>query len=442
MTFISYAQNGEDVILWRALKEVEKGFYIDVGAADPSDLSVTRAFYEHGWSGINLEPSRVFFERCQAARPRDLNLNVAASEQPGRLRFLNVPGTGLSTLVEEVAAAAAARGFAVEPQEVEARTLASICDEAGVGEIHFLKIDVEGAERAVLAGADFARFRPWVVVVEATVPLSTERNEAGWEGILLQAGYQRAFFDGVNLYFVAAEHADLLPALAVPPHALDDFKPAALAEAEARIAALTAGLAAREAAAAQAEARLKAEQAQLEAAHRELARAERRIEEQDRQLREGAQRLRRQAEVLEQVTQLLAQEGGGGEGEIPARLRALLADRAREAAILRNQYADLARHREELLASTSWRLTAPLRKTRTAIHVIRREPRQFVPLLLGNLRSRAPAGGLPLLSPAAGPAPAEMPPLPQDYERLPHRDKLVAFLRADIRRQRQLLGGA
>ncbi len=33
--FISHAQNFEDVILWRALKHVQNGFYIDVGAQDP-----------------------------------------------------------------------------------------------------------------------------------------------------------------------------------------------------------------------------------------------------------------------------------------------------------------------------------------------------------------------------------------------------------------------
>jgi hypothetical protein len=33
MPFISYAQNYEDVILWRALRHVEKGFYVDVGAS-------------------------------------------------------------------------------------------------------------------------------------------------------------------------------------------------------------------------------------------------------------------------------------------------------------------------------------------------------------------------------------------------------------------------
>ena len=56
MTFVSYAQNFEDVMLWRALREVTHGFYIDVGAADPDSDSVTRAFYDRGWSGINVEP--------------------------------------------------------------------------------------------------------------------------------------------------------------------------------------------------------------------------------------------------------------------------------------------------------------------------------------------------------------------------------------------------
>ncbi len=44
MTFISYSQNLEDVTLWRILKHVEQGFYVNVGVNDPKFLSVTRAF--------------------------------------------------------------------------------------------------------------------------------------------------------------------------------------------------------------------------------------------------------------------------------------------------------------------------------------------------------------------------------------------------------------
>ena len=44
MPFVSHAQNFEDVMLWRALGDVKQGFYVDVGAADPVDMSVTKAF--------------------------------------------------------------------------------------------------------------------------------------------------------------------------------------------------------------------------------------------------------------------------------------------------------------------------------------------------------------------------------------------------------------
>ena len=56
MSIVSYSQNFEDVMLWRALKDVENGFYIDVGANHPAIDSVTKLFYENGWSGINIEP--------------------------------------------------------------------------------------------------------------------------------------------------------------------------------------------------------------------------------------------------------------------------------------------------------------------------------------------------------------------------------------------------
>ena len=57
MTFISFAQNFEDVMLWRALKHVDGGFYIDVGAAWSDVHSVTKAFYDKDWHGINIEPN-------------------------------------------------------------------------------------------------------------------------------------------------------------------------------------------------------------------------------------------------------------------------------------------------------------------------------------------------------------------------------------------------
>jgi hypothetical protein len=58
---ISYAQNFEDIILWRALKNVKHGFYEDVGEGDPAKHSVTNWFYDQGCSGVNIKPNEQDF---------------------------------------------------------------------------------------------------------------------------------------------------------------------------------------------------------------------------------------------------------------------------------------------------------------------------------------------------------------------------------------------
>ncbi len=225
MSFTSYAQNGEDILLWRALRDVEGGFYVDVGAADPTEHSVTRGFYEQGWHGINCEPAAHYVERLRAERPRDLTLPVALSRSPGELALHRIEGTGLSTLDAQVAREHRRAGWRVEQDRVEVRTLAEVLAEAAPAVIHFLKIDVEGAEADVLAGADFSAHRPWIVLLEATRPLSPEPSHAEWEPSLLQAGYVFVWFDGLNRYYVAREHeATLRPHFTVQPNVFDDVR--------------------------------------------------------------------------------------------------------------------------------------------------------------------------------------------------------------------------
>ncbi|MBA1225542.1 FkbM family methyltransferase [Stutzerimonas stutzeri] len=238
MTFISYAQNFEDVILWRALKHVGQGFYIDVGAAWPDEHSVTNAFYERGWRGINIEPNPEFYQRLCQQRPRDLNIKVAISDAEGTQVMNFVPETGLSTLDDKIAELHQATGWTHNRQEVQVRTLASVWhDYVPLGQdVHFLKVDVEGFEETALRGNDWVSCRPWVVVVEATLPLSQEESHEGWEPILLEASYQLAYVDGLNRFYIAKEHMDLLPAFKYPPNVFDDFKLQAQQRAESRAA--------------------------------------------------------------------------------------------------------------------------------------------------------------------------------------------------------------
>lgn len=91
--FVSYTQNGEDVTLYRALRGVERGFYVDGDTIEPVADSVTFTFYERGWRGTNLEPAPGAFDRLSAARPNDINMNVAAGDQDGITEFYLVEAT-------------------------------------------------------------------------------------------------------------------------------------------------------------------------------------------------------------------------------------------------------------------------------------------------------------------------------------------------------------
>jgi FkbM family methyltransferase len=223
---ISYAQNFEDVTLWRALHDVSHGRYVDVGALHPEIDSVTKWFYDQGWCGINLEPVPEMFDVIAAARPRDTNIRAAAGAVAGLAEMAVVPESmGLSSL--DVSGVETNVGMPYTLVQVEVRPLREVLEPFVGCDIHFLKIDAEGTEHDVLLGMDFTRFRPWIVVVEATAPLSQTKTEEKWEDILHGANYQHAYFDGLNEFYVAAEKIELAKKLAVPPNVFDKFELAA-----------------------------------------------------------------------------------------------------------------------------------------------------------------------------------------------------------------------
>lgn len=225
MPIISYAQNLEDVILWRALGSIEGGAYVDIGAFDPELHSVTKLFYDAGWRGVNVEPVPTFFERFVECRSQDTNVRGAVSANEGPIPFYEIAGTGLSTCIEHIALAHATSGFSYRTTTVESRTLAQIFSLVPSKDIHFLKIDVEGSERHVLTGADFTRYRPWVLVIEATLPMSRVQTHAEWEDLVTGHGYSLAYFDGLNRFYIPDEREYLRSSLCIPPNVFDDYIP-------------------------------------------------------------------------------------------------------------------------------------------------------------------------------------------------------------------------
>jgi len=223
MTFISYAQNYEDIMLFRALRDIEQGFYVDVGANSPDEHSVTKAFYDRGWRGINIEPVMEFHQQLLAARPRDVNLPIAVADSTGFIDFYDVPGTGLSTISPKIAEDHRAAGYQVFKRNVVVETLDEVFRNYVSGDIHFLKIDVEGLEESVLRGVALTNIRPWIVVVEATEVLSEVQNHASWEHLLTGRRYSFVYFDGLNRFYVAEERSELVRSFQSPPNVFDDW---------------------------------------------------------------------------------------------------------------------------------------------------------------------------------------------------------------------------
>jgi FkbM family methyltransferase len=224
--FVSYAQNREDVVLWRALGGVANGRYVEIGANDPAHFSVTKAFYDRGWRGLAVEPVPSFASRLRTARPEDVVVEAAVTREDGSITLHVIEGSGLSTVVDDVSSRHQADGQAVVDLEVRSVRLDTLIAEHGfdTGPVHFLLVDVEGAEADVLASVDLRAWRPWVVVVEATAPGSSQRTHQSWESALLGAGYEFTLFDGLSRFYVAQEHVEALrTSLDHPANVLDDF---------------------------------------------------------------------------------------------------------------------------------------------------------------------------------------------------------------------------
>ena len=178
----------------------------------------------------------MYHTKLEQQRIGDINLNIALLDKPGTASLYTIAGTGLSTFDSNYADQHQKLGLEILEQPVVIKTLEAICAEFTIGRtIDFLKIDTEGTELQVLRGGDWKRFRPRVVLLEATVPLSNQPSHKEWEPFLLQQGYFFVYFDGLNRFYIRNEDHSLRICFGTPPNVFDSFVPYKTIKAEQRV---------------------------------------------------------------------------------------------------------------------------------------------------------------------------------------------------------------
>jgi FkbM family methyltransferase len=230
---ISWAQHWEDVRLWRVFRHRPPGFYVDVGAMDPVIDSVTKVFYDHGWHGINIEPHPAYAAALRSVRTRDVVEETAADDAKGSVPLhLIATGdgddTGLSTTVERHARLHATDGMSIRTIDVRTAPLTELLagtDAEDPTGFHFLKIDVEGREAAVLRGIDLDRFRPIVVVLEAREPNRPTDAYGTAEDLLLRSAYRFSTDDGINRWYAREDATEVVDILAPQINPVTDGSP-------------------------------------------------------------------------------------------------------------------------------------------------------------------------------------------------------------------------
>ena len=168
-----FSQGGEDAILRSIFRKKllagEKGFYIDIGAYHPSDMSNTYFFYISGWRGINIDARPGSMKAFEMIRPEDINLEIGIGGKEEILTYYLIDERStMNSFSKEFLVNTGMYNQVKQEIAIQVYPLKNILDKYS-GEfikIDILNIDAEGLDMQIIESNDWKRFRPSVITIE------------------------------------------------------------------------------------------------------------------------------------------------------------------------------------------------------------------------------------------------------------------------------------
>lgn len=180
--FISYANHLEDVLINYALKDIVTGFYAEIGANDPISGSITKAFYEKGWQGLNIIFNKNFYQKFKIDRERDTNLNSISELNLDKELFAHKSNI-----------------------------------------IHFLRMNIKQDNKQFFKKISLKKNRPWIILINADAPPSIEKK-------IISNTYELVYSNEFSKFFVSSEHKNLKKYFANITLVLGNFIPKSVLE--------------------------------------------------------------------------------------------------------------------------------------------------------------------------------------------------------------------
>ena len=206
---LSFAQNGEDLVLRQFLQHVlhvEKPDYIDIGAWEPIASNNTYLFYRAGGKGVLVEPNPAKCDKIRAARPRDtvVNVGIAGKGSPPVADYYIIEGDGQLNTFDKAEVEKLKKNAPNCVKEVRKMPLVDVNkvlkDNFSTAPPSLFSIDTEGMDLSILETLDFKAWRCKVFIVEAS--LENGRLNPEIEKLMTSNGYLFRGGNIVNAVFI------------------------------------------------------------------------------------------------------------------------------------------------------------------------------------------------------------------------------------------------
>jgi hypothetical protein len=191
-----FGEIGQDKwLLETVFPDVTDGFFVDVGSGHGTIGSNSKRLEQLGWKGICIDPFPVYMEgrTCQVLK------EVVFSEAGKDMTFR--AAKGLAGL-EDTLGSWNTKAKAAPAVQFTTTTLDSILMRSGApGFIHFISLDIEGAELEALKGFSFDRYRVGAFAIEHN---NEEPKRSDLKKLLESKGYVRSHTFKQDDFYVPA----------------------------------------------------------------------------------------------------------------------------------------------------------------------------------------------------------------------------------------------